>query len=480
MEGEAIKQSIQDGSMVYPSPPDLKMPLDVKTLVEQQRQFFATGVTLPREFRVAQLTRLRQAVLSARDRILKAMADDLGRPEFEAYAFEIGVIKEIDYALKHLKGWMKPQRVSMPLEQLPGKARVYPEPLGVVLIIGPWNYPVQLMLGPLVGAIAAGNCALLKPSELAPATSRLIADLVQETFDPGFVSVVEGGADVSQTLLEERFDHIFFTGGTAIGKVVMVAAAQHLTPVTLELGGKSPCIVDADINLETAARRIVWGKFINAGQTCVAPDYLLVDRRIHEALLAQMQEVIRESYGDDPQQSPDFGRIVSDRHFQRLLPLLQSGNVAIGGQTDAAQRYIAPTLLDAVTPEDPVMEAEIFGPILPILTYDTLEEAIAFINKRPKPLALYIFSNNTALQQQVLQNTSSGGACINDTIMHIALADLPFGGVGDSGLGAYHGKAGFDTFSHKKSVLFKPFWLDLNWRYPPYAKKMGFLKRFIS
>lgn len=461
------------------SPQDATIRLDVASLLQRQRQFFGTGATRSYDFRKEQLQRLRKAVVRFRDRIITAMAEDLGRPEFEAYAFETGVVQEIDYALKHLKRWMKPRRVSVPLSQMPGRAQVYSEPLGVVLIIGPWNYPVQLMVGPLVGAIAAGNCAMLKPSELAPATSRVIADLVQDTFDPGFVTVVEGGVEVSQALLAEKFDHIFFTGGTEIGKIIMAAAAKHLTPVTLELGGKSPCIVDADIDLETAVQRIAWGKFINAGQTCVAPDYLLVDRRIHDDVLAQLKTVIRESFGDNPKESPDFGRIVSDRHFQRLVPLLQSGRVVMGGQTDAAQRYIAPTVLDAVSPEDPVMDAEIFGPILPVLTYDTIEDAIALINQRPKPLALYIFSRNKSLQQTVLQRTSSGGACINDTILQIAISGLPFGGVGDSGMGAYHGKAGFDTFSHQKSVLRKPFWLDLDWRYPPYAEKMGMMKRFI-
>jgi len=449
-------------------------------VVQRQRRFYETGVTRPLAFRMEQLQRLRQAVMDRRDRITTAIASDLGRPYFEAYAFEVGAIKEIDYVLKHLAKWAKPKRVSVPLEQKPGKAQIVPEPLGVVLIIGPWNYPVQLVLGPLVAAIAAGNCAVLKPSELAPASSQVVAELMKETFDPDFITVAEGGAEVSQSLLEERFDHIFFTGGTAIGKVVMAAAAKHLTPVTLELGGKSPCIVDADVDLAVAARRILWGKFINAGQTCVAPDYLLVDRRVKGALLAQMQTTLKQAYGEDPSQSPDLGRIVSDRHFQRLTALLHSGTTLTGGDTDPSQRYIAPTILDKVSPDAPVMQEEIFGPILPVLEYEQLEEAIAFINRRPKPLALYVFSRRKAVQQQVIEQTSSGGVCINDTIMHIGISDLPFGGVGDSGIGSYHGKAGFDTFSHAKSVLTKPFWLDLDWRYPPYANKMGLLKKIIG
>jgi len=449
-------------------------------VVQRQRRFFETGATRPLAFRMEQLQRLRQAVLDRRDRITAAITADLGRPYFEAYAFEVGAIKEIDYVLKHLAKWAKPKRVSVPLEQKPGKAQIVPEPLGVVLIIGPWNYPVQLVLGPLVAAIAAGNCAVLKPSELAPASSQVVAELVKETFDPDFVTVAEGGAEVSQSLLEERFDHIFFTGGTAIGKVVMAAAAKHLTPVTLELGGKSPCIVDADVDLSVATRRILWGKFINAGQTCVAPDYLLVDRRVKGALLEQMQTTLKQAYGEDPSQSPDLGRIVSDRHFQRLTALLHSGTTLTGGDTDPSQRYIAPTILDNVSSDAPVMQEEIFGPILPVLEYERLEEAIAFINRRPKPLALYVFSRRKAIQQQVIQQTSSGGVCVNDTIMHIGISDLPFGGVGDSGIGSYHGKAGFDTFSHAKSVFTKPFWLDLDWRYPPYANKMGMLKRIVG
>lgn len=453
---------------------------DVGSLVQRQREFFATGKTRSLDFRIAQLQRLRQAVTDAQDRIVAAMAKDLGRPEFEAIAFDIGLVKELDYAVKHLKKWMRPQKVSVSLEQMPARARIHSEPLGVVLIIAPWNYPVQLSFSPLVGAIAAGNCAILKPSEMAPETSKVIADIVSSAFDPEFVQVVEGGVETSQALLEQRFDHIFFTGGTAIGKVVMAAAAKHLTPVTLELGGKSPCIVDSDIDLETAARRIVWGKFVNAGQTCIAPDYLLVNRQIKPQLMEQLKAQIRQNYGEDPSQSPDFGRIVSDRHFQRVSALLGSGTLALGGDTDASQRYIAPTLLDNVSPNDPVMQEEIFGPVLPVLEYEVLEEAIAFVNQRPKPLALYVFSRNDAVIRQVLQRTSSGGVCINDTILHIAIPELPFGGVGDSGMGSYHGKAGFDTFSHRKSVLSKPFWLDLDWRYPPYKAKMGLLKRIIK
>ncbi len=451
----------------------------VQTLLHQQRAFFSTRQTQDIDFRLTQLKALKQAILSRQDDIVAAIHADLGKPEFEAYLTEIGVTQEIDYAIKHLRAWAKPQKVSTSLITFPSSAQIRAEPLGVVLIISPWNYPFQLMIAPLIGAIAAGNCALLKPSELAPHTSQIITQIIQDTFNPHYIAVVEGGIEASQTLLEERFDHIFFTGGTAIGKVIMTAAAQHLTPVTLELGGKSPCIVDRDIHLEHTARRIVWGKFLNAGQTCVAPDYLLVDRQIKPALLAALQKTIREFYGNDPSQSPDYGRIISDRHFSRLADLLQ-GKILIGGETKPEKRYIAPTLIDQVNWTDAIMQDEIFGPILPILAYEDLGEAIAQINARPKPLALYLFSKNKQVQNRVLQETSSGGVAINETIMQIAPHTLPFGGVGSSGMGSYHGKFSFDTFSHRKSVFYKPFWIDIKLRYAPYAGKIEWVKRMMG
>ncbi|MBW4654273.1 MAG: aldehyde dehydrogenase [Kaiparowitsia implicata GSE-PSE-MK54-09C] len=453
---------------------------DIGALMRQQRQFFDAGSTRSVAERVENLKRLKQAVLEAQADIVQALAADLGRPEFEATTFETGVVMEINEAIKHLKRWAKPKWVMPSLMQFPSLAQIYAEPLGIVLIIGPWNYPVQLMLSPLVGAIAAGNCAVLKPSELAPHTSRAIAHLIRKTFDPSFVAVVEGGVETSQQLLEQRWDHIFFTGGTAVGKIVMQAAAQHLTPVTLELGGKSPCFVDADIDVMKAAQRIAWGKFINAGQTCVAPDYLLVDRRVKLALVEALNTTLQAFYGDDPATSPDYGRIVSDRHFERLARLLGQGAVLTGGQTNAEQRYIAPTLLDDVSLSAPIMQEEIFGPILPIIAYDTLDEAIALVQAKSKPLALYIFSRDRDYQTRILHRTSSGGVCINDTILQIAESQLPFGGVGDSGIGRYHGKASFDTFSHHKSVLRKFFRFDLDWRYAPYKNKLGMLKTMIK
>lgn len=452
----------------------------VQSIIHNQRLFFSTGKTRSIDFRLAQLKALKQAILDHQPAVLAALKADLNKPEIEAYLTEIGVIKEINYAIKHLRSWVKPKSVPIPLEQLPAKGRLCPEPLGVVLIIGPWNYPFQLMLSPLVGAIAAGNCALLKPSELAPQTSQIVAELIQKTFDPGYIAVLEGGVEVSQSVLAQKFDHIFFTGGTQIGKIVMTAAAQHLTPVTLELGGKSPCIVDADIQVEYTARRIAWGKFINAGQTCIAPDYLLVDRRVKPALLDAIKAAIHEFYGDDPAQSPDYARIVNSKHFERLSGFLQDGQVLIGGETKPEERYIAPTILDQVPLDAAVMQDEIFGPILPVITYDDLTEAIEFVNAGAKPLALYLFSRNQQIQDRVLHQTSSGGVCVNDTVMQIAPPELPFGGVGNSGMGRYHGKFSFDTFSHHKSILVKNFWFDLKWRYAPYAGKLELFKRIIG
>jgi aldehyde dehydrogenase (NAD+) len=453
---------------------------DIPTIVQKQREFFRTGQTKSLEFRLAQLATLKESILANQDAVLAAVKADLGRSEFEGY-FEISSLSEVKSAIKQLKSWAKPQAIKTPIEQFPSTAYIQPEPLGVALIIAPWNYPFQLTISPLVGAIAAGNCAIVKPSELAPHTSAVIAKIIQQAFDPAYIAVVEGGIETNQQLLAEKFDHIFFTGGTAIGRIVMTAAAQHLTPVTLELGGKSPCIVDADVNLAVAAKRIIWGKFINAGQTCIAPDYLLVDRQIKTEFLALLKQYIQEFYGDDPMQSPDFCRIINARQFDRLTSFLNNGTVAIGGQTDAQTRYIAPTILDNITWNDPIMQDEIFGPILPVLTYNQLDDAIALVNDRPKPLALYFFSNNAAKHDRVLAETSSGGACINDTVMHIAVAELPFGGVGTSGIGAYHGKASFDTFSHYKSVLKKGLWLDLAWRYAPYTvKKLKQIKDIVN
>lgn len=452
----------------------------IPVLVQQQREFFRTEQTQEISFRLEQLAKLKQSIIDRQEAILQASKADLGRPAFEAY-FEIATLSEINLAFKNLKIWAKPQRVKSPIDQFPASAWIQPDPLGVVLIIGPWNYPFQLIMSPLVGAIAAGNCAILKPSEHAPNTSRVLAELIADTFDPSYIAVVEGDASVSQQLLAEKFDHIFFTGGTAIGRIIMAAAAQYLTSVTLELGGKSPCIVDSDIHLDHAAKRIAWGKLINTGQTCIAPDYLLVHRQIKTELVHRIKHYIREFYGEDPAQSPDYGRIIHDQHFERLIAFLDRGEIILGGKYNLDERYLAPTLIDGVTWDDPVMQEEIFGPILPILTYDELEAAIFQVNARPKPLALYFFSRDRQKQERILQATSSGGVCLNDTVMQVGVNTLPFGGVGESGIGSYHGKASFDTFSHFKSVLKRNFWLDLGWRYAPYtAQKLEQLKRIVT
>ncbi len=450
-------------------------------IICKQRDFFQTGKTKDINFRFQQLKTLKKVIIEYESAIFQVLKADLNKPELETFATEtVLILKEIDYAIKHLKSWTKPQKVAVPVQLLPAWARIYPEPLGVVLIIGSWNYPFQLIIAPLVGAIAAGNCAILKPSELAPHTSRIVCEMLLKHFDQAYIAVVEGGVETSQQLLAEKFDHIFFTGGIAVGKIVMEAAAKHLTPVTLELGGKSPCIVDSDVNIELTARRITWGKFINAGQSCIAPDYVLVNKAIKENLLDAIQGCIQEFYGNNPANSSDYGRIINHQHFERLVNLLKDGKIIIGGQTNPTERYIAPTVIDRVSLTDSVMQEEIFGPILPVIEYTDITEAIAMINSRPSPLALYLFSNNKNLQQRVCQETSSGGVGINNTMMYMSVSSLPFGGVGNSGLGSYHGKASFDTFSHHKSVLHKPFLLDFKFVYPPYKGKLSWLKRLLG
>jgi len=449
----------------------------IKDRVQAQKDFFTTRKTKDINFRKEQLQKLKQTINDYQDTITNALFQDLGKPTFEGILTEVAYCnEEIDYILKHLDRWTKKKPVNTPFQFFPANSFIVPEPLGQVLIISPWNYPFKLVMIPLLGAIAAGNCAIIKPSEITPNTSQVVADLISQTFDPNYITVVEGDKTVAQELLQQKFDHIFYTGNSAVGKIVMKAAAENLTPVTLELGGKSPCIVEPDIHIEHSARRIIWGKFINAGQTCIAPDYLLVHRDIKEQLVSAMKDCIREFYGDNPAESPDYARIVNNQHFNRLSEFLKDGKLIVGGERDAETRYIAPTLLEDISWDDAVMQDEIFGPILPILEYDDLDSAIAQINHRPKPLALYLFSKDKKKQQQVLQQTSAGGITLNDTIIHIASPELPFGGVGESGMGVYHGKASFDTFTHYKSVTKRKFWLDLKLRYPPYAGKFKFLK----
>lgn len=450
-------------------------------LVAGLRHAFESGKTRSLAWRREQLQRLADLMDRHAEDFVRALHQDLGKPELEARVTDIAIVKnEALAAKKALASWTRPTKVRTPLEQQPAKAMIVREPLGVVLVIAPWNYPVQLLLSPLVGAIAAGNCAALKPSEVTPHVSRLLGELVPRYLDSECVAVIEGGVDETSALLRERFDHILYTGNGAVAKVVMKAAAEHLTPVTLELGGKSPCIVDREVDVDVAARRIVWGKFLNAGQTCIAPDYVLVHEAREEELLSAMKRVLREFYGDDPKATPDFGRVVNERHHRRLAVLLKDGEVVTGGQVDEATRYIAPTILRNVPPDAAVMQEEIFGPILPVLRVPSVDAAVDFVNARPKPLALYVFSRDEKVQQDVIARTSSGGACVNATIWHIANPGLPFGGVGPSGMGAYHGRESFETFSHRKSVVSKSTRLDPKMAYPPYSRlKTQILKRLL-
>lgn len=457
-------------------------PLDaIPAVVATARRTFDAGATWPRAWRIATLTRLRELVVQHEQRLLDALAADFGKPSFEAWGTEIGfVLSDIDHTLAHLDHWMSPERVATPVAFKPGSSSIVPEPLGVVCVIAPWNYPVQLLLLPMVAAIAAGNAVVGKPSELAPSAADAVRDLVDDLGDAA-VQLVLGGVAETTELLAHRFDHIVYTGNSRVARVVMRAAAEHLTPVTLELGGKSPAIVSRNADVDVTARRIAWGKFVNAGQTCIAPDYVLVERPVHDQLVAALGQQITAFYGADPQRSRDYTRIVNDAHFGRLEKLLHSGTVAHGGQTDPDTRYIAPTVLTGVTSDDPVMGEEIFGPILPVIAVDSLDEAIGFVNRGDKPLALYTFSEQDDDNDLVLAGATSGGACVNGTLLHISNPNLPFGGVGESGMGAYHGKIGFDTLSHRRSVMTRSTKLDPSLMYPPYtAKKEKLVRRGMT
>lgn len=475
-----------DGSAPTPvaATPDLHGPAlhaRVEALHDAQRKHFSAGRTLSRNSREEALRALLHAFETKEKLIIDALHADLHKCTAEAYVTEVGyVTAEIKHALGHLGRWMKPEVSLSPLVVAPSRSYVYHQPLGLNLVIGPWNYPIQLAFAPLVGALAAGNVAVIKPSELAPASSAACAELVREAFAEEHVAVLEGGVETSQALLARRWDHIFFTGGTNIGRVVARAGAEHLSRVTLELGGKSPAIITASADLDVAARRLVWAKLINAGQTCVAPDYLLVEASVHDGLVSRMKIVLREFYGDDPRSSPDYGRIINDRHFQRLVGLIDPDKVAHGGEHDAAERYIAPTLMTDVTMDDRVMAEEIFGPILPVLRIDSLEQAISMVAQHPNPLALYLFTTDREDERKVIERVSFGGGCINNAVAHLADPNLPFGGVGESGMGAYHGHSSFQLFSHRKSVMKTANFLDPSIKYPPYEGKLGLMRRLIG
>lgn len=455
---------------------------DAAATVTRLNAAFATGRTKPLAWRKAQLRALRRLLVEQEDAFAAALHTDLGKNATEAYTTEIGFsINEIDHTLRHLDRWLRPRRVPVPLALQPARARTVREPLGTVLVISPWNYPLQLVLAPLVGAIAAGNCVVVKPSELAPATSALLAHWLPRTLDRQAVAVVEGGVAETTALLEQRFDHVFYTGNGTVGRIVMTAAARHLTPVTLELGGKSPAVVEPGTDLATAARRIAWGKFMNAGQTCVAPDYVLAIGDTATALEGHLTTAIRELYGAEPARSPDYGRIVNERHFDRLTALLADARIVTGGDHDRATRYLSPTVLADVAPDAPVMREEIFGPVLPIVRVPDLDAAIAFITARDKPLALYAFTASTTTKRRLTAETSSGALSFGAPNAHIAIPGLPFGGVGESGLGRYHGTHSIDTFSHRKAVLDKPLLADpLRLAYPPFTPlKSRLLRRFL-
>lgn len=444
----------------------------VLSMLAEHRDYFQTGETRSIDFRIAQLEKLKNAIQINEKLIVEALYKDLHKSEFESYATEIGFLYDsIGNFIKNIRKWAKVKRVRTSIVHFKSKSYIYPEPFGTVLIVGPFNYPFQLIFEPLVGAIAAGNCAVVKTSEYTPNVAAAVEKIIVDNFNEKYIRVVGGGRDNNTALINAPFDYIFFTGSIGVGKIVMEAAAKNLVPVTLELGGKSPCIVDKDANIDIAAKRIAWGKFMNVGQTCVAPDYILVHRTVKKQLIEKLIEKTKDFYGENPKDSADYGRIINDRQMKRLIDLIDKDKVILGGDFDVEEKYIAPTILDNVTFEDKVMEDEIFGPILPIIEYEDINEAIKKINSRPKPLALYLFTENSIVEKKVIENVSYGGGCVNDTITHLANPLLPFGGVGYSGMGSYHGQKSFETFSHMKSVLKKSTKVNISLVFPPYNKK---------
>lgn len=444
--------------------------MEIHTLVEKQRAWFQTGKTRPLSFRLGALQALKREILASRTEIEEALQADLGKSSFETYMCETGlVLSELNFMIRHLRSFAKDHRVPTPLAQFHAKSFTSAQPYGAVLVMAPWNYPFMLSLEPVIGAIAAGNCVVVKPSAYAPATSAVIANVVRRCFPEHFVAVVEGGRAENTELLEQKFDFIFFTGSKAVGRLVMEKASRNLTSVCLELGGKSPCIVDETANLRLAARRIVFGKYLNLGQTCVAPDYLFVQESVKEPLLQEIGRCIRQQFGADPLKNPDYGKIINEKHFRRICSLMKSGTVQIGGAVDEAHMRIAPTVLTEISPKDPIMQEEIFGPVLPVMTFRDISEVITYVTDHEKPLALYLFTCSRSTERKVLGTCSFGGGCINDTIIHLATSRMPFGGVGESGMGGYHGKASFDLFSHRRSIVKKYNWVDLPIRYQPYT-----------
>lgn len=445
--------------------------MEISGIVKKQKEYFKTGETRELKRRIEVLKKLRQAIRMHEERLCRALEEDLGKSGSESYMCEIGLtLSELSFQIRHLKKWARPVRCTTELANFHAKSFTVREPYGCVLVMSPWNYPFLLCMEPMIGAVAAGNCCVLKPSAYSPASSAAIKELITEVFPEEYVAVVEGGRAENSALLEERFDYIFFTGGVSVGKYVMEKAAVNLTPVTLELGGKSPCIVDKTCNLKLAAKRIAFGKYLNCGQTCVAPDYLLIDKDIKDRFLEIFACTVREMYGENALENPNYGKIINQKHYERLCGLLEEDKIVLGGRKNPETMQIAPTVMDGVTAEDAVMQEEIFGPILPVLVYDDIRQAFDFVREREKPLAAYLFTGDRETEKLFLQQLSFGGGCINDTVLHLATSNMGFGGVGYSGMGSYHGRKSFETFSHEKSILKKYCWLDMPLRYQPYSK----------
>ncbi len=443
----------------------------IEDVVKKQRAFFGKKQTFNVNYRIKYLKRLKQVILECEEEICQALKLDLGKSSSESYMCEIGLtLAELSYQIKHVKRWNKPKRHRTDLANFHGKSYSVFEPYGVVLVMAPWNYPFMLTMEPLIGAIAAGNCVVAKPSAYSPATSSIIKKILEKVFDWEYVCVVEGGRAENTELLEQKFDYIFFTGGVNVGKLVMEKAAKNLTPVSLELGGKSPCVIDKTANLKLAAKRLAFGKYLNLGQTCVAPDYLLIDKDIKDEFLQIFKSTVQKMYGEKPLENQNYGKMINEKHYSRVMGLIDQEKVVLGGKGRDNELRIEPTVLDNVTENDAVMQEEIFGPVLPVLTYDKLDETVEFIEKRPHPLALYIFSNDKQVQKLFTEKLAFGGGCINDTVLHLATSQMGFGGVGNSGMGAYHGKKSFQTFTHEKSILRKYNWIDMPMRYQPYRK----------
>ncbi|HHV26291.1 MAG TPA: aldehyde dehydrogenase [Tissierellia bacterium] len=450
-----------------------------KDTLKKQKEFFKSGKTKDIKFRIENLNKLKKNIEKNEQYIMEALKKDLGKSNFESYSTELGIVlSEISFITKHLKKWAKPKKVKTPITNFKSSSYIYPEPYGNTLILSPWNYPFQLSIVPLIGSIAAGNTVILKPSSTSYYTSKIIEEIINENFDTGYIHVITG--ERGKKLLDENFDYIFYTGSVPVGKIVMEKASKYLTPVTLELGGKSPCIVDGKANLNLSAKRIVWGKFLNSGQTCVAPDYMFIHKNVKNEMINNIIYYIKTFYGENPLYSEEYTKIINERQFNRLIKLLDNNKIIYGGDYDKDSLYISPTLMDNVNWDDPIMGEEIFGPILPILEYEELNEVIDIVNSHPKPLALYFFSNDKENAEKIINGISFGGGCINDTIMHLSSPYLPFGGVGTSGMGSYHGKKSFDTFTHYKSILEKSNIIDPNFRYPPYGNKLNIVKKFLK